>query len=143
MVLETLDSSSALFISVYLSRSSSTVKTFAALSDSLATARGVSLASEFGRPPEAKFSRGFSLLIGSEPTKDQDALELGFTFGDLQSASMLADFEQAKEFGGEACAVLLREPENVNLLLMAIAEHADVVSPPSSTERVSGTEAED
>ena len=142
MVLETLDSSSALFIGAYKSRSSSTVKTFAALSDSLATARGVSFASEFGRPPEAKFSSGFSLLIGGEPRKDLEVPALGFTFGDIQSASMLADFEQAKEFGNEACAILLREPENVNLLLMAIAQQAEVVSLPSSREGVSVTEAE-
>jgi len=145
MVLEMLDSSSALFIGAYQSRSSSTLKTFSALSDSLATARGVSFASEFGRPPEAKFSSGFSFLIGAEPKKDLDIPALGFTFGDLQSASMLADFEQAKESGSEACAVHLREPEDVNLLLMAIAEQAEVVSlpTPSSREEVSATEAED
>ena len=143
MVLETLNSSSALFIGVYHSRSSSTLKPLAALSDSLATARGVSFAGEIGRPPEAKFSSGFSLLIGAEPKKDLEVPALGFTFGDLQSASMLADFEQAKESGGEACAVLLREPEDVNRLLMAIAEQAEVVSPPSSKEGVSVPEAED
>ena len=142
-VLETLDSSRALFIGLYQSRSSSALKTFAALSESLATGRGVSLASEFGRPPEAKASSGFSLLIGGEPTKDLEVPALGFTFGDLQSASMLADFEQAKESGGEACAVLLREPEDVNRMLMAIAEQAEAASSPSSREGVSVPEAEE
>jgi len=143
MVLETLDSSSALFIGVYHSRSSSIVKAFAALSDNLAIARGVSFAGEFGRPPEAKFSSGFSLLIGGEPKNDLEVPALGFTFGDLQSASMLADLQQAKEFGGEACAVLLREPEDINQLLMSIAEQAGVVSHPSSRDGISVTEAED
>jgi hypothetical protein len=142
LVLEMLDSSSALFVGVYQSRSSSILKTLSALSDSLATVRGVSVAGEFGRPPEVKFSSGFSLLIGGEPNNDSEVPSQGFTYGDLQSASMIADFEQTRESGGEACAVLLREPEDVNRLMKAIAEQADIVAF-RSEEEFSMTGAED
>jgi len=142
LVLEMLDSSSALLVGIYQSRSSSIVNILSALSDSLATVRGVSVAGEFGRPPEAKFSSGFSLLIGGEPNKDSEVPSQGFTYGDLQAASMIADFEQTRESGGDACAVLLREPEDVSRLMKAIAEQADIVAF-RSEEEFSMTGAED
>jgi hypothetical protein len=94
----------------------------------------VSTAFEFGKPPEVKSLGGFSLMIGSKPRKDSEVPGLGVTYGDLQAASMIADYEQIKEAGGEACAILLKEPEGVNSLLMAMAEQAEMVSPPSIEE---------
>ena len=142
LALQMLNSSSALFVGIYQSRSSSALKALSTLSDRLAAARGVSVVSEFSRPPEAKFSGGFSLLVGGDPKKDTEVQAHEFTLGDLQSASMIADFEQAKEAGGEACAILLKEPEDINRLLMAIAEQADDVSI-RSEEEYSATEAKD
>ncbi len=78
-------------------------------------------------------------MIGYQPAKDLEVPGLGITFGDLQTASMIADYEQTKESGREACAILLKEPEGANVLLMAIAE---TVSPSSTEESDSPTEGE-
>jgi hypothetical protein len=122
MLIERLNSGGSLFVSLYQARSRKALKSLFTLRDSLYANCRVSIAFEFGKPPEVKSLGGFSLMIGIEPTKDSEVPGLGITFGDLQTASMIADYEQAKESGGEACAILLKEPEGADGLLMAIAE---------------------
>jgi hypothetical protein len=142
MLLERLNSGSSLFVSLYQARSRKALKSLTTLSDSLATNRRVLTAFEFGKPPEVKSSGGFSLMIGFEPKKDSDVPGLGITFGDLQTASMIADYEQTKESGKEACAIMLKEPEGADLLLMALAKQAETVSPSSTGEINPLTEGE-
>jgi transaldolase/glucose-6-phosphate isomerase len=134
MLLEQLKSGDSLFVSLYQARSRKTLKSLSTLSDSLDAIRQVSTAFEFGKPPEVKSLSGFSLMIGTVPRKDAEVPGLGVTYGDLQAASMIADYEQIKEAGGEACAILLKEPDGVNSLLMEMAEQAETVSLPSIEE---------
>ncbi len=139
MLLERLSSGGSFFVSLYQARSRKALKSLFTLSDSLDANRRVSTAFEFGKPPEVKSLGGLSLMIGYQPSKDLEVPGLGITFGDLQTASMIADYGQTKESGGEACAILLKEPEGANMLLMAIAE---TVSPSSTEESYSPTEGE-
>ncbi len=139
LVLDQLKSGGSLFVSLYQARSRMMLRALSALSDALAKTLEVSTVYEFGRPPEAKRSNGFSLMIGFVPKEDLEVPGLGITYGDLQAASLIADFEQAKEAGREASAILVKEPEGVNALLMAIAE---MVSLPGTEESNSMTKDE-
>jgi hypothetical protein len=140
MLVERLNSGGSLIVSLYQARSRKALKVLSTLSESLYANRRVSTAYEFGKPPEVKSLGGFSLMIGSEPTKDSEVPGLGITFGSLQTASMIADYEQTKETGGEACAILLKEPEGANVLLMAIG---DMSSPSGAEENNSPTGEKD
>ena len=132
MVLDQLMSGDSVLVSLYHARSRTVLRALSALTEALAKTRGVFSAYEFGRPPEAKLSDGFSLMIGCEPKKDLEVPDLGFTYGDLNAASMIADFEQTKDAGREACAILLKEPEGSRALLQTIADLCALPGPVES-----------
>ena len=129
MLLDRLNAGSSLFVSLYQAHSRKAHKSLSALSDSLMTHRQVATDFEFGRPPEVKSSGGFSLMIGFEAKKDLEVPDLGITYGELQNASMIAAFEQAKETTGEACAILLAESDGVSKLLAAMTKQAEMAQP--------------
>jgi hypothetical protein len=142
LVLDRLEPGRSLFVGIYQARSRAMIGALSDAREALENTFEVSIVYEFGRPPEAKSIGGFSLLIGHDPKVDMEVPGLGLSYGDLQAASMIADYEQEKEAGGEACAVLVKEDGGAIAMLQAMIDQAGSAVVPSVEQNNSQTKGE-
>ncbi len=77
----------------------------------------------YGKLPEAKVANGLALLITSAPKKDLELARSQASLGELQLASMLADFEQLREGGSNCCGMHFSKEEAAGIFLKAIARN--------------------
>ncbi|MFQ5941920.1 MAG: transaldolase [Anaerolineales bacterium] len=141
LIIEHLGEGRSLFIGLYQAPSRSIRGALTALREELDKTRRAWVTFEFGRPPEAKLADGYSLLVTGEPKQSLELPNGGMTYSDLQTASMLADFEQIKDAGGEVCGVGLRAPGGMDAFLKALADRAGIT--PESAKEIETRMTED
>jgi hypothetical protein len=107
-MLDRLEAGSPLYLGIYSKRSSAIERELTQLKKSLASLRGIDCVSAFGALPRADLQWGLTLLIGVEPAQDEEIPGLDMTYGALQQAAMLAEYEQLRKSGAQVCAIRLK-----------------------------------
>ena len=109
-ILDRLEAGSPLYLGIYHKRSSTIERELTQLTKSLASLRRIDCVSAFGALPRADLHWGLTLLVGVEPNQDDEIPELDMTYGALQHAAMLAEYEQLKKSDAQVCAIRLKSP---------------------------------
>ncbi|MFQ5924190.1 MAG: hypothetical protein ACE5M4_15235, partial [Anaerolineales bacterium] len=99
-----------LYLGIYHRRSSAIERELARFKESLASLLGIDCVSAFDLLPRADLQWGLTLLAGVEPDQDAEIPGMDMTYGALQQAAMLAEYEQLKKSGAQVCAIRLKSP---------------------------------